>query len=65
MTTLSSLSSRWGGDMVRLYRRSEVKEYSKLSDVTLVYEVDVQVWLSKRTITGINTSIHDTKERSR
>ena len=38
VTTLSSLSSRWGGDMVRLYRRSEVKEYSKLLDVTLAYK---------------------------
>ena len=33
--------------MVRLFRRLEVKEYNKLLDVTLVYEVDVEVGLVK------------------
>ena len=53
MTTVSSLVSRLGGNMVRLFRRSEVKEYSKLFDVTLVYEVDVEVWLSKRLLQAL------------
>ena len=53
MTTLSSLISIWGGNMVRLYCRSEIKEYSKLFDVTLVYEVDVEVWLSKRLLQAL------------